>query len=292
MGTELHCPLCGEERARLRFQEGAHRVQDCLQCAVTYVSPRRDGESLIEEVYNSSYWRSERPRERGYSDYAGDGPLHARTYERRWRALGHLFPKAGRVLDVGCAEGTFLRLLADRGWEVQGIEPSAAMAERAARRIGEDRVRVTPLELTTIDGPRFDLITLWDVIEHLPSPIEALRRLRGWLAPGGRLLLETQDISSPMARVCGKRWQHFKHDEHLLHFTPETLARACQRAGLKVTHVQRRGAGKYVRGSFLVERSARLHPKLPRLLRPVLGGNWSVYVNPMDEIIAIAEAHA
>ncbi len=215
--------------------------------------------------------------------------MDTRSYRRRLRALRQRLPGPGRALDVGCAEGSFLRLLQSEGWEVRGIEPSRRMADIARDRLGDGAVQNASLNAAEFHGEMFDLITMWDVLEHLPAPIDGLRRVRELLAPGGRTVIETQDISSTMARLCGARWQHFKHDEHLLHFTPETLRAACREAGLNLVHVQRGAAGKYVRGSFLVERSARIHRRLPRLLKPILGGDWSIYVNPMDEIIAIAE---
>jgi 2-polyprenyl-3-methyl-5-hydroxy-6-metoxy-1,4-benzoquinol methylase len=256
---------------------------------VTYVSPRRDAQALIREVYGPDYWRSPRPRERGYGDYAADAELHHRTFERRWKTLASKLPQGTRLLDVGCAQGSFLSFMAGRGWQVQGLEPSASMAALAQQQLGAQQITQATLEQAHFEPESFDLITLWDVLEHLPHPVEGLRRVAHWLAPQGRAVIETQDISSWMARACGARWQHFKHDEHLVHFTPETLAAACQQAGLRLVHWQRRAAGKYVRGSFLVERSARISPWLPRLLRPILGGDWSVYVNPMDEIIATVE---
>lgn len=286
------CPVCGVEEHRLRFRSDAHQVRDCSSCGVTYVSPRRGAQALIEEVYNGSYWRSPAPKERGYADYAGDDALHRRTFERRLNSLARHLPPTGHVLDVGCAQGSFLALMAERGWQVQGLEPSASMAPLAGAQLGADKVALGTIGGAQYEPESFDLITLWDVLEHLPDPLVGLQRVHDWLRPGGRAVIETQDISSPMARACGARWQHFKHDEHLVHFTPQTLEAICHSAGLKLIHWQRRAAGKYVRGSFLVERSARLHPWLPRLLRPVLGGDWSVYINPMDEVIAIVERPA
>ena len=119
---------------------------------------------------------------------------------------------------------------------------------------------------------------------------KALKRVAGGVAPFScAILIETQDIHSAFARLLGRRWQHFKHREHLVHFHRGTLEEALRRSGLRLAHLQRRAAGKYVRGDFLVERSARLHPSLPRILRPVLGGPWSIYLNFGDEMIAVAE---
>jgi len=287
--TEPRCLLCGSAERRLRFRQGPHSVLDCSTCGLTYVSPRRESAALLREVYDAQYWRSPRPRERGYGDYRGDRELYARTFERRWAAVRRHLAGPGRALDVGCAAGEFLAVLASEGWEVLGLEPSESMAETAAERLGPGRVRAVTLEEAELEAGSFDLVALWDVLEHLPAPLAALRRVRELLAPGGKLVLETQDIRSPVARLCGRRWHHFKHDEHLAHFHPGTLRRALEEAGLCLVELGRRHAGKYVRGDFVVERSARLHPRLPGLLRPWLGGAWSAYVNLGDEMIAVAE---
>jgi len=282
------CPLCGASEVRTRFREGEHRIEDCCSCGVTFVHPRRSAGELLDEVYDSTYWRSPHPRLRGYADYAGDGALHLRTFGRRLRVLGPHLPPPGKALDVGCAGGHWVKTLLEAGWDARGLEPSAAIAAGARELLGERLLEGT-LDSSELDGEQLDLITLWDVIEHLPAPLAALERARDLLRPGGRLILETQDLGAPLARLLGRRWHHFKHDEHLVHFDARTLRAALERAGLRVVRLQRRGAGKFVRGEFLVERSARLHRGLPGLLRPVLGGSWSLYVNPLDEWIAIAE---
>jgi len=283
------CSLCGSEEAQPRFREEPFGIVDCASCGLTYVTPRVAGD-LVNRVYGPDYWRSPRPREEGYADYGADAELYRRTFARRWRALQPFLPSTGRVLDVGCAAGFFLDVALVDGWEAVGLEPSPAMAERARRRLGSERVLPFTLGEDPLEAQSFDLVTFWDVLEHLPEPLAALDRARELLRPGGRVVIETQDVRSAFARLLGRRWQHYKHREHLMHFNARTLERALEHAGLRLVRIGRRAAGKYVRGDFLVERSARLHPRLPALLRPVLGGDWSVYLNFGDEMIAVAEA--
>jgi 2-polyprenyl-3-methyl-5-hydroxy-6-metoxy-1,4-benzoquinol methylase len=288
---EVSCCLCGCTEADVRFREEPFRVVDCKNCGLTYVTPRLDSD-LVEAVYGETYWRSSEPRSIGYADYLADATLCRRTFERRWKGVRAHLPPTGRALDVGCAGGYFLDVLLAQGWEAIGLEPSAKMARHAADRLGEERVICAPLESADLPAASFDLVTLWDVLEHLPDPVAGLARARELLRPGGRIVLETQDIRAAFARLLGRRWQHYKHREHLAHFHQGTLERALGAAGLALVDLSRQGAGKYVRGDFLVERSARLHHRLPALLRPFLGGEWSVYVNLGDELIAVAEARS
>lgn len=288
-GIDPACALCGGRERRILFREGPHSIVRCSACELVYVTPRREERALMAEVYGADYWRSPAARERGYSDYLGDEALYLRTFRARWRRLARHLPRGGRALDVGCAAGFSMVALAERGFEVHGIEPSPAIRAAAVARFGAARIHGG----TLVDLPHgpgsFELISLWDVLEHLCDPLAALARTRELLAPEGRLVIETQDVNSWAARLLGRRWTHYKHAEHLLHFSPRTLTRALERTGFEVLFRTRRGAGKYVSPRFVAERARRVAPWLAwaadaaaRL--PV----EALYVNPLDEMIVVA----
>jgi 2-polyprenyl-3-methyl-5-hydroxy-6-metoxy-1,4-benzoquinol methylase len=286
----VDCALCGSSSRELRFREGTFEVLRCLDCGLVYVSPRRVAEALIAEVYDASYWNSDAPRERGYADYDADEALWRRTWRARLAALESQLPAAGRALDVGCASGLFLEQLKASDWQVEGVEPSQTMNARAILRLGGTRVHGGRFEDLQLEAGIYDLVTLWDVIEHLVDPVEALRNIRRLLAPEGRVVVLTQDVSSLLARALGHRWHHYKHDEHLLHFSPHTLARALAEAGLRARFSTRRGTGKWVRWSFIVERSRRLGRPLAACLSCLpISPELALYVNPHDELMLVAE---
>lgn len=287
------CALCGSRERRTVRRDGAHTLVRCESCGLCYVTPRRDDSRLIEEVYDESYWRSPAARERGYSDYAADEALYLRTFRRRFARLAPQLPRSGRALDVGCAAGFSMRVLAERGFDVYGIEPSRSIREVALKSFSPEKIHAG----TLLDAPfalaSFDLVVLWDVLEHLPDPLAALCKSRELLAPDGRLVLETQNIEALAARVLGARWTHFKHEEHLVHFSPKTLKRALESAGFELLSLSARGAGKMVSPGFIAERARRFAPKIawafaPLAKLPIAG----VYVNPFDEMIAVARARA
>ena len=136
----------------------------------------------------------------------------------------------------------------------------------------------------------FDLVTIWDVIEHVPEPQGLLDSIRRMIKPGGKLLLETQNVASKFAARMGKTWHHYKHDEHLYHFNPETIRRLLEDCGYEVLACGSKFAGKYVSFGFLAERAGRLG-RIPGLLAKPLGllKPCNVYVNPQDEIIVVAQ---
>jgi SAM-dependent methyltransferase len=286
----VDCGLCGSGERRLRFRDGPFAVVTCARCDLTYVTPRLRDAALLAAVYDQSYWRSHAPKDRGYGDYRADAPLYLATYRRRMRVVRRHFARPGRVLDVGCAAGYFLEVMRSEGWRITGLEPSDAIRPEAEKRLGRESVRAGLLGQVPFAPGSFELVTLWDVLEHVPDVVAALREVRRLLAPGGKLLIETQDVESLAARLLGRRWQHYKHAEHIYHFHARTLADALGRAGFRVLENRPWLGGKYVSLGFVAERAGRLHPWVSKLLFPL---RWfagaAVYVNLLDEMIVVAE---
>ena len=283
------CALCGSRRRRPRFREGPWSVVTCSDCDLTYVTPRLRPAELLAHVYDEAYWRSPAPRERGYGDYLGDEALYLATFRRRWRALRAHLPPTGRALDVGCAAGYFLRVLREQGWEVAGVEPSTSARAAAERALGSEALHGATLDEARLEPASFDLVSFWDVLEHLPDPLAALRTARRLLRPGGRVVIETQDVASPLSRLLGRRWHHFKHAEHLVHFHEGTLRRALETTGFEPLTMRAAPGGKYVSRAFLVERSARLQRHLPRLVAPLAAFlPRRLWVDLRDEMVCVA----
>ncbi len=285
------CQVCGSGRSELKFEEAPFSVRRCVDCGLVFVSPRLTAEALHRDVYSEQYWRSDRPREHGYADYAKDEPLYLKTFRRRRGLVARHCPEPGRVLDIGCAAGYFLRVMQAEGWDVLGVEPSP-IAERAASHLGQDRVWHGTLDSAPADRcppGSFDLVTMWDVIEHVPDPQQLLREAKSMLAPGGTLILETQNVDSRFASMLGKRWHHYKHREHLYHFNPDTVQRLLGQSGFEVVDNSAAFGGKYVSFAFIAERAARLHGAVSFLLKPLaLLKSANVYVNLRDEMVVVA----
>jgi SAM-dependent methyltransferase len=282
------CLLCAGERADTLFVEPPHTVVRCVSCGLVWVTPRFT-ECSLGAVYDESYWRSVAPRARGYADYRRDQPLYLKTFRRRLAVVRRHVSRPGTLLDVGCAAGFFMQVMRDEGWTVYGVEPSAGIVAHAREQLGLGTIHVGTLDGAPHAPGTFDLVTLWDVIEHVPDPIALLRRARELLRPDGTLILETQDIDSLVARLLGRRWHHFKHDEHLYHFGRSTVRELLARAGLRFVEMAHGAAGKYVSLGFVVERAARVHPALSRLLRALARAEKAnLYVNLGDEMIVVA----
>ena len=145
------------------------------------------------------------------------------------RALAGTAP--GRLLDVGCGRGDLGAYLIARGWTVTGIEPSANAAE-AARARGLDARRGT-LDDVELESGAYDAAVFRHSLEHLTDPVEALRRVREALRPGGLVLISVPNFGCWQRRRFGSRWYHLDLPRHRVHFTRQALGRALERAGFE-----------------------------------------------------------
>jgi SAM-dependent methyltransferase len=153
----------------------------------------------------------------------------------------------GRLLDVGCASGTFLDCAAKAGWDVVGVEPATTLAENAAQLLaGRGRVFCAALHQAPLQPASFDAVTLWDVLEHVPQPLEFFCSCARLLRPGGHLFLNVPDLDSWPARLLGSHWPLLL-PEHLNYFNRPSLRLCGERAQLEWRRFGRR------RSSFSVE---------------------------------------
>ncbi|MFH1999670.1 MAG: class I SAM-dependent methyltransferase [Planctomycetota bacterium] len=287
--TDIPCYLCGDRSYHLLHRKDPFKVVKCKNCSFVYVTPRLASNSIID-LYGSAYWNSDRAMDYGYTDYLADSHLYLNTFKLRSLVIESYKQKPGKVLDVGCAAGFFLKVMQDKGWEAHGIEVSETVAEHGRTQLGLENLRTGSIN-TLEEMPRdyFDVITFWDVIEHLEDPGAALKAAYPLLKEDGVLIVETQNVESAYAYLLGSSWQHYKHEEHLYHFSPITLRMLLSRAGFHILENSPRYGGKQVTINFIIERVGKIHPFLPVLLSPLkVIGNWNLYLNFLDEMIAVA----
>ena len=249
MTTKLEnkiCPLgCGNNddiilvgRDLLHDLPGEFTVVKCRSCGLTRTNPRPTPESI------GLYYPDD------YGPYVGTqvrsaNPTHNSDIKKILKRFinrvidfntTRLPPMApGRMLELGCASGSYLHKMAAQGWQVQGIEFSEKAAKAAAQ-LGFD-VHAGPLETAPNPDEPFDLIVGWMVLEHLHNPVDCLKKLRQWAKPGAWLVLSVPNAGSIEFSIFKDKWYALQLPTHLHHFTPQTLENMLQITGWKLEKV-------------------------------------------------------
>jgi 2-polyprenyl-3-methyl-5-hydroxy-6-metoxy-1,4-benzoquinol methylase len=295
--THRPCDTCHA----LRFQViyAAHPVLDgplvrCTGCGLVQVNPPAGRYHIPDGTDPAS--RAEayaRQASKVRDELRYDPALEAaegRVRERFWRdRLVRIERRMapGRLLDVG-SDGQFLGLARDRGWSVSGVQPHEETCASARRTFGVDIVPAT-LEEAGFPDSIFDVVTLFHVIEHVPSPAALCRQVFRVLRPCGLIVVETPNIDSLWFRLLGTRWRQFIPD-HYWFFSPASLAGLLDRAGFALAGVERVGKAASLR--LLLNRVERIARRpLPRATRvlQLLGLDGRVlWINPGDIILAFA----
>jgi 2-polyprenyl-3-methyl-5-hydroxy-6-metoxy-1,4-benzoquinol methylase len=190
-------------------------------------------------------------------------------------------------LDVGAHIGIFVDVARRAGWKATGIEPSR-WSVNIARKSGIELIEGT-LDSSGLPDCHFDVVTMWDVIEHLADPMTELKHVFRVLKPGGWVVIHTMNIESPFARLLGRRWPWLM-EMHLYYFSTQTL-----RCMLERTHFQwkmMQPQGRYLRLGYLISRFQPFAPGvtvlLSRWIERIGIQHWPVAINLGDLITAYA----
>lgn len=203
----------------------------CAACEYRFVNPRPT-QAAIAAAYSDPH---------AYDHWLAEEGGRKRMWSKRLDLVERLAPERGRLLDVGAGIGTFLALARERGWSVAGTEVSDSALRLAESRHG---LALVQSQLESADlRPGFDVVTLWHVLEHVPSPFRTLRAARRLLSPGGLVVIAVpNDAAAMLVPRRLKRFltrQEFHRYEpvtpgqeiHLSHFSPAVLRRLLLRTG-------------------------------------------------------------
>ncbi len=215
------CPLCGSTDAaprcgapdRFHGRKQPFRLARCRACSGVWLpDPPRPEEMFLH--YDEEYHRA--------ITQAGESDLFERW--RRPRELISRHCRSGSLLDIGCSSGAFLSTLRGGDWKLHGIEMEPETAAKARLRTGA-QVFVGDVMGAPFAEGAFDVITCFDLLEHVYDPRLFLARVHRWLKPGGILCAVMPNIESWEARLFGSYWYGLELPRHLFHFSPRSLRR-------------------------------------------------------------------
>lgn len=261
LSEDIPCNLCGSRDAALLFPSslkgstpnatdfrctsaayGVHPpIVRCRHCGLVYANPRWDS-SVVRESYSVV----EDPT------YVEEREGRVLTFSRNLLPFENLVARNShtrRLLDVGCHIGVMVELAQQAGWDAWGVEPSTWAAKQAQER-GLHVINGT-LADANLEPGYFDVVTMWDVIEHLTDPAAEVRQVSRVLKKGGVFAIHTIDIESWFARLMGKRWPWLM-EMHLYYFSPRTLGKMLNQMGFEV--VRSSSQGRFLRLGYFATR--------------------------------------
>jgi 2-polyprenyl-3-methyl-5-hydroxy-6-metoxy-1,4-benzoquinol methylase len=245
-------------------------------CSLLFVNPQAPA-SETDKIYEKLYF-DKRDVATDSVDPAKVKEFRMLSGQQRLRDIAKTKTPPGRLLDVGCAEGFFLEAAKAGGWECYGVELSSFAAEVASK-AGVGEVFCGTLRDAKYPDDHFDVVTMFDVIEHLHDPRAELEEVRRILKPGGLYYLLTPDAKSPAARLMGKRWFEIKPPEHLFYFSTANMNDMLRAAGFE--KVTSHAGGKVLTFEYIALVLSRTTPWLSKLLR--LGLGWlPIYRRPIS----------
>ena len=295
------CPFCSQTGPRLKYRFEDCAILRCGGCDLMWLYPRPELEQLhkvYDEGYyqNKEFFRKDGNKLYGYVDYLAERINKQYDYQRVVGRVKSMLPERGsgldgkrRWLDVGCGLGYLMDVAFDQGFQVHGVE-----FNRSAIRYIQSKFTY-PVEYGLVqelkfDGT-FDVISLFDVIEHMEDPACALRHLRGIVAPPAVCVIQTMDSDSLMSRLIGKRLEDFRRTrEHLYFFTRRSITRMLNETGWEVLDIRFVGHTFQIRD--LIKRISVYGGWIERLAQALVHPRWlleaNVYFNPGVKMMVYA----
>lgn len=252
------------------------QIVRCKSCGLIYMNPRPEENANLtkyESIVDQTYIDEKSGR--------------IATFTSAIKEI-EKFKQRGRILDVGCYAGFFLEVANKRGWETCGVEPSSWASEYANKSLRLD-VRKGTLREADFAPKQFDVVTMWDVLEHLHDPLGTLYKASWVLKDDGLLCLTTINTSSIFARLLGKSWPELMQ-MHTYYYSRNTLKKMLRKANFNLIKVSNHT--RIVRLQYLISRLQEYSPALTGLLSACIDkvgvGGMLVKVNLGDLIMIYA----
>ncbi len=273
----MNCRLCSHDKIDFRYQVKGFRIGVCAECGLLQMLDE-DTSVTSQLIYGADYFK------RG--KYRSDTAEIAEQRRRLSMLESATKFQGGRVLDLGCATGSFITLAKEK-FEVWGLEISHDAVNSAKARNSEiaEKILCGSIEDTPLPEKSFDAVTCWDVIEHVEHPVAVIDKIKRILKPGGALLLSTPNSGALSARVFGRRWAFMTPPEHICLFNRATMYKLLSSCDFSV---ERWGSyGKWVNMGFLLYkiRKSNILPipqKWIALLQEAKIGTFPLYIPTGD----------
>lgn len=226
------CLLCQSLKRETLFNKEGFSFHRCSECGFIYADPQ------IKESELLNYYEGSSSNDVWIDVLLSDDNFRydEMKYNKGLDLIG-AFQKPGRLLDIGCSIGHFLKIARDRGWDTIGLELNKRAVKHACEVWGLNVMEKLLSEASFSDAS-FQAVTMWGVIEHLKNPFEVMNEIHRILAPGGVILTFCPNIDSLVCRVLHEKTSCIDGRNHCGYFSPKTIRYLLERCGLEVIEIK------------------------------------------------------
>jgi 2-polyprenyl-3-methyl-5-hydroxy-6-metoxy-1,4-benzoquinol methylase len=280
------CPVCEIQSANFFTEKNGFDLYRCGKCGLIFVWPTSGD---YTKIYSEDYFSGAK-NSLGYADYEGDKEMMAGAFSAYLEKMEKVFPKKGKLLDVGAATGHFVELAKEKGWDASGIEISQYAAEIGGKK--GLKIITGKFETHHFSENYFDIVTFWDVLEHFEKPELVVRQARKILKSGGILALNTPDSSSLAAKFFGRHWHALVPPNHLHIFSRKNMVRLLAKNGFEVIETARVGKNfslRFVLKVLANWQKMKIWEKAYERAMKSRWGNWKIPLDIRDNMFVIAK---
>ncbi len=220
-----NCPICNSSQTKLflvckdnTVSRETFNIVECISCGFKFTNPRPEAEKL-GAYYKSEEYVAHSNTNKGFINSVYQ-LVRKYTLLKKLKLISEFY-KTGKILDIGCGTGEFLKTFNDAKWDTLGIEPSADVRKIVIENNGLD-VRDEE-EIKNLETESFDVITMWHVLEHVPQLNDRIEDLKRLLKPKGILVIAVPNCNSLDAKIYAENWAAFDVPRHLYHFNPNDV---------------------------------------------------------------------
>lgn len=275
----MECIICKHKETRPLYQG----ILKCQNCGHVFADLGLSDEELFE-LYRKNYFFGEE-----YSDYVADKKIIQKNFELRFKVLQKFLKASHRSLfEIGSAYGFFLDLVRNRFAKVQGIDITEDGVRYAREELKLDVIKADLLK-HELDGQKFDVVCMWDTVEHLRDPHLYIEKISQQMEPGSLLTITTGDIESLNARFKKAKWRLIHPPTHIHYFSKKSLNRMLENYGFEVIYNRYCGFSRSVDNvAYNVLVLRHKSPKLYNLLKKMRLTGFDFYLNMYDIMYVVA----
>jgi len=267
IAVEIPCPICdsGKEKSEFVVKVNGFDHRRCTECQNVYVSPRLKEKYVWEQYSRPSYTYMFRNLIEKTIEFRKDVIARGKF---KWVRKRLKNPKASSLLDIGSGLGENLAVYKENGWDVVGIEFNEYAAEKSRKMFGVD-VLNDPIEKAKLPRDKFDVITLWGVLEHLTEPVGVLEEAVKYLAPEGVVVIMVPQFNCLLSSYLQDHPEDADRlldgDKHLVLYTREGIEYLAAKLKLKIVDVATRGLDLVTILNYTAdEKQSKLHRLLTK----------------------------